>query len=494
MKDYSFGNTICALRTGLGLSQFQLGTLVGVTDKAVSKWENGDAKPRISTCHRLAEVLGVTINELLSCDQIASSARKDTIVMNHRLWKQANDRLHALYGENPPVPCLNRQAFEESSLKGTKVFRSFGILAGIAYTAEKEKAAWIPDRLTASSFIAWLLGIHDVNPLPPHYRCPNCKKTEFVENVCSGFDLAPKKCSCGAKFERDGHNIPFEGYAASIQQYTEIKLYVSKSLIPHAVKTLKYLLESEFAVIPVTCESDGDTYREKYAAVPAGKQKPQLKEDGFWHPSWQEFFALCEEELVFDFVVHPQLDQLTLLMGKKGVRKPGIQELPEPHILENLYAVLRASLPEYTGYIPCSDAVSFGILQKSYGFCQSTAAWEGNAERLLRDGRAAFSELPSVREDILEDIRRGLGAHGIYECGLPVKIMETARKGHYHRMGLPSEVETVLKDLGLPEWYADYLKNVQYLAPKGECTACLLSDLKLAWYENQINQTEAENG
>ena len=48
MKDDRFGNDICALRTGLGLSQFQLGTLVGVSDKAVSKWENGDAKPRIA--------------------------------------------------------------------------------------------------------------------------------------------------------------------------------------------------------------------------------------------------------------------------------------------------------------------------------------------------------------------------------------------------------------------------------------------------------------
>ena len=68
MKDYSFGNYICALRMGLGLSQFQLGNLVGVSDKAVSKWENGDARPRLATCYRLAEVLGVNINELLSCN------------------------------------------------------------------------------------------------------------------------------------------------------------------------------------------------------------------------------------------------------------------------------------------------------------------------------------------------------------------------------------------------------------------------------------------
>lgn len=42
MRDYSFGNFISALRERCGLSQYQLGALVGVSDKAVSKWENGD--------------------------------------------------------------------------------------------------------------------------------------------------------------------------------------------------------------------------------------------------------------------------------------------------------------------------------------------------------------------------------------------------------------------------------------------------------------------
>lgn len=41
MRDYSFGNYISVLRERRGLSQFQLGALVGVSDKAVSKWENG---------------------------------------------------------------------------------------------------------------------------------------------------------------------------------------------------------------------------------------------------------------------------------------------------------------------------------------------------------------------------------------------------------------------------------------------------------------------
>ena len=46
MRDYKFGDFICERRKAVSLSQFQLGRLVGVSDKAVSKWENGTSKPK----------------------------------------------------------------------------------------------------------------------------------------------------------------------------------------------------------------------------------------------------------------------------------------------------------------------------------------------------------------------------------------------------------------------------------------------------------------
>ena len=75
MRDYLFGNLVARLRTELGYSQFQLGRLTGVSDKAVSKWENGSAKPRIATCCRLADILGVSLDELLSAAGYAQRAR-----------------------------------------------------------------------------------------------------------------------------------------------------------------------------------------------------------------------------------------------------------------------------------------------------------------------------------------------------------------------------------------------------------------------------------
>ena len=65
MQDFEFGNRLCQFRKKAHLSQSQLGAKVGVSNKAVSKWENGKAKPGLDIVNRLADVLGVSLDELL---------------------------------------------------------------------------------------------------------------------------------------------------------------------------------------------------------------------------------------------------------------------------------------------------------------------------------------------------------------------------------------------------------------------------------------------
>ncbi len=70
---YKVGNLISKLREEKGLSQSELGVLLGVTNKAVSKWENGRGYPDTSLLLTLAEVLGISVDELLRGELITSS-------------------------------------------------------------------------------------------------------------------------------------------------------------------------------------------------------------------------------------------------------------------------------------------------------------------------------------------------------------------------------------------------------------------------------------
>ena len=65
MRDYSFGNFISALRERRGLSQYQLGALVGVSDKAVSKWENGQTAPDLDNIIAMSNLYEVTTDYIL---------------------------------------------------------------------------------------------------------------------------------------------------------------------------------------------------------------------------------------------------------------------------------------------------------------------------------------------------------------------------------------------------------------------------------------------
>lgn len=70
MNDYEFGNLIFDMRRNAGLTQTALASKLGVTNKAVSKWENGKSKPSTETLRKLAELFGVSVDSLLEKKQV----------------------------------------------------------------------------------------------------------------------------------------------------------------------------------------------------------------------------------------------------------------------------------------------------------------------------------------------------------------------------------------------------------------------------------------
>ena len=187
MRDYSFGNRLTMLRKEKGLSQFQLGTLLGVSDKAVSKWENGVAKPKLEVCLKLADLLGIGMDDLL-CQRSPDAEKEQRIMkqLKKALWERITDKLYELYGDQPSLSVLNRFELEKSILQDDNSIFLLNVLADVRrYLAEKGLVLLTRGYLNGS-FVAWLMEAAMINPLPAHTRsngmCSKCG-TSFLAAI-----------------------------------------------------------------------------------------------------------------------------------------------------------------------------------------------------------------------------------------------------------------------------------------------------------------------
>ncbi|MCM1150086.1 MAG: PolC-type DNA polymerase III [Butyricicoccus sp.] len=124
-------------------------------------------------------------------------------------------RMAELYGENPPEIVTKRVNTELNTI----LEHEYDV---IYMSAQKlvqnslENGYLVGSRgSVGSSIVAFMAGITEVNSLPAHYRCPECKYADFEsgEGYGCGADMPDKTCPhCGAPMKKDGFDIPFETF------------------------------------------------------------------------------------------------------------------------------------------------------------------------------------------------------------------------------------------------------------------------------------------
>jgi DNA polymerase-3 subunit alpha (Gram-positive type) len=161
----------------------------------------------ITNTHKIADMLDANIKPIhdgLSAPTIDNC----DVLLKERVYTNA----HRYYGDKLPKIIEDRLSAEMKGISENHYEVIYWIASKIVTQAVKDGYIVGSRGSVGSSLVATMSDITEVNPLPPHYRCPNCKHSDFdVDPIYrSGFDLPDKKCPiCGAQMEHLGQNIPF---------------------------------------------------------------------------------------------------------------------------------------------------------------------------------------------------------------------------------------------------------------------------------------------
>ena len=368
------------------------------------------------------------------------------------LRQRCFDQMEAKYGKTPPKQISDRLAHELSCLLGAENWSHAAYFLLVKTLVEHCVSLGGRHSLRGcggNSFVAYLLGITEVNPLPPHKYCPACGYVEFVDPAEweSGFDLFggeqdEEPCPhCEAGLIGDGHNLDSTflfGEDGSL--YPIFGINVSEQLF-HPMFDYLAGLGEVYENIPKT-----DVY--------AGQSSYLIE--------------ICSSRW---------LSVLKELEARTGVPA---RSVPIDH-------GLISCLAENSEYSPYISKGSFLVLQKFLpgsfselvqvcGLSHGTGTWKGNAEDIL--GSVCDAKLVIAhRDDILQTLLR----YGV-ERRTAVKLSNAARKGRAKTVLTP-ELTALLQEKGVPEWYVSSMKKIDYLFPRAHATENCIQALRLTWYQ-----------
>ena len=125
------------------------------------------------------------------------------------------EKMHALYGDEPPEVVRTRVDTELNTILDHEYDVIYMSAQKLVQNSLEHNYLVGSRGSVGSSIVAYMSGITEVNSLPPHYRCPGCRRSDFSNPTGAGCgaDMPDAVCPvCGTKYLKDGFDIPFETF------------------------------------------------------------------------------------------------------------------------------------------------------------------------------------------------------------------------------------------------------------------------------------------
>ena len=461
--------------------------------------------------------------------------------LNTLVW----DKVHRLYGENPPQLIVDRLNVELGGILGK--YDVVYMSAQKLVQRSLENGYLVGSRgSVGSSLAAYMAGITEVNSLPPHYRCPQCKNTEFITDGSygCGADMDNKDCPvCGAKYEKDGFDIPFETFLGfgggkvpdidlnfsgeyqaqahrhAIEMFGETQVFRAGTIGTLAEKTAfgfvkKYLEENGMTAgraeenrLTVGCVGvrrttgqhpgglvvvPDDLDMEDFCPVqhPADDSSSDIITTHF------EYHSMEANLLKLDMLGHDDPTMVRMMQDLTGVDPQKIP-LDDPDTMsifisskvlgyENdpiLGPTGAVAIPEFNTRFTRQMLVD--TQPKDFNTLVRLSGFSHGTDVWLGNARDLIvGGTASVLETVgcRDDIMLYLIKMGL-DPKMSFKIMESVRKGKVKKGGFEEGWVEAMREHSVPEWYIDSLAKIGYLFPKAHAVAYVMMAFRIAWYK-----------